>query len=945
MNRKAREDWLSDLDITRTHIFVPAIMSAGILISLFTLVRDALHGRNRRGHSRRAALEAHATAHHVLTGEPAHRALAAGLRPRAGYLLAALSSAGFAVYVAIGATANYFRPNGFVENIVWLWAASLGVSMALSVVAAVCAVAFLRWPKPARWQLPLLAHSPLGQPPTAPRVVSVLLLGWAAALTGAAAAIFTFVVAGAPHRLAAVDAWVAATAPGLDGLAGLGVFDPLGPLPVYLAAVAVIGLAAVRCTAVPVAYVIAAAVGLLLDVGLDLLVPRDRPVGGAADSFPSGHEVQALLLIGFAPMALLVLTRRAWLAWAGAALLAAVAVAAGLTSLQTGAHWWSDMTAGALWGAAAALTGWWALAYPRWHRHCGDCPLSVPHHPGATGLLRLPWRVEHTVRWAARIWVPITVAGFGALALVVGLPANPEGDGVGGRVAGPLQLALLGLVAVGWLVALRWEAAGALLLALAGSVLGTLAALAYHPLVSLAVALVFLAPAVGFWLVWQHRRTLRAIAVLAVSTTLLLSGTWVGALTIYDRYYGPAHPASTAPILPVDRVVWSWAGGVTTESAVVVAKLAEGARRARLGIAPSAGAAPVRSSPEEVVGADGVVRMVAVGLAPGTAYRYEIEVDGVADASRGVGELRTAPDGPASMTVAFGGCARTGSNGAVFDAIRAIRPDLYVITGDVHYGNPAENDVERFASLYGRVLTAPAQAALYRSVPVAYVWDDHDYGPNDADASAPTRQAARAAYARHVPHYPLAGGADGTIHQAFTIGRVRFVLTDTRSERTAATMLGKQQLAWLQRELVTASRSHALVVWVNPAPWVAPASPGRDDWGGYPDERARLAATIAGAGVRNLVMVSGDAHMVAVDDGTNTGYSDGPGFPLLHAAALDRPGGVKGGPYSGGVFPGAGQFGTVSVTDTGGSSIEVTLTGRDWRGTVLVQQRFTLPAR
>ncbi len=942
MNRPGRhEDWFADADITRAQIFVPAIMGAGILISVITLMRDALRAKTWRGRARRVALEGHATAHHVLTGEPAVLALTAGVRPRVSYLLSAVSCLAIAAYVGIGATANYLRPGGYVADIVWLWAVSLVVTAALGGVGMACAVAFVRWPRLARWQLPLLAHSPLGQRPPqsgTERGMSVLLLGWAAAASGTAAAIFTFVVAHAPHRVAGVDTWAARTVGAWRFVDVLGPFDPLGPMPVYLMAVVVIGLAAVRCPAVTVTYAIAAAFGLLLDFGLQVIIPRDGPQVGAVASFPSGHDLHAMLLIGFVPLALLSLTRRKGVAWSASAVFLVVAVAARASTLHGGLHWWSDTMAGALWGGALALTRWWVLAHRRWHRHCVDCPLAA-HGRTEHGAFRIRPRAERVIRLTSRIWVPVAVAGFGVLAVVVGLPANPDGDVLGAQVDGPAQLALLGLVTAGWLVALRWEASGAVLLALAGTTLGALAALAYHPVVSLGVAAVFLAPAVGFWLVWQHRRAVRAVAVLAVVTTSLLSVTWFGASTVYDRYYGPTHPSSTQQVMPVDRVVWSWAGGVTAHGATVVAELVDGARRARLRVTPVSSGA-VGTASVVSVGADHVVRLSVDGLHPGTDYRYRIEVDGELDNARGFGVLGTAPAVAGSLTVAFGACARTGSNGAVYDAIRALRPDLYVATGDLHYGNPSRDDVELFANLYRQTLTAPAQAALYRAVPIAYVWDDHDYGPNDAGATAPTR----AAYDRYVPHHTLAAGQGGAIHQAFTMGRVRFVLTDTRSERTATSMLGDRQRAWLAQELVAASRRHALVVWVDPDPWIAPAKPGADDWGGYAEERRELADVLATADVRNLVMVAGDAHMVAIDDGTNTGYGTegGSGFPLLHAAALDRPGNVKGGPYSEGAFPGGGQFGTVSITDSGGSSVEVALTGYDWHGRVLTSYRFTL---
>jgi hypothetical protein len=228
-------------------------------------------------------------------------------------------------------------------------------------------------------------------------------------------------------------------------------------------------------------------------------------------------------------------------------------------------------------------------------------------------------------------------------------------------------------------------------------------------------------------------------------------------------------------------------------------------------------------------------------------------------------------------------------------------------------------------------------------VPVDYVWDDHDYGPNDADAAAPSRAAARRAYRQAVPHPPLPAGPGGAIYHAFTVGRVRVVVTDTRSERTRETMLGAAQREWLLGELRRAAE-HALVIWVNPVPWIDAERPGADTWGGYAAERRLIAETIAARGIRNLVMVSGDAHMAAIDDGTNSGFATGGGggFPVLHAAALDRRGKVKGGPYSHGTFPGAGRFGVVRVEDRG-DAVSVDLSGRDYHHRTLVHHRFQVP--
>jgi hypothetical protein len=94
------------------------------------------------------------------------------------------------------------------------------------------------------------------------------------------------------------------------------------------------------------------------------------------------------------------------------------------------------------------------------------------------------------------------------------------------------------------------------------------------------------------------------------------------------------------------------------------------------------------------------------------------------------------------------------------------------------------------------------------------------------------------------------------------------------------------------------------------------------------------------------MMLSGDAHALAIDNGSNNTYGGlSPGFPVFHAAALDRQGSEKGGPYSEGMFPGGGQFGLVTVHDDGGSMIEIEWSGRTYADEEIVSYRFGVDAR
>ncbi len=508
----------------------------------------------------------------------------------------------------------------------------------------------------------------------------------------------------------------------------------------------------------------------------------------------------------------------------------------------------------------------------------------------------------------------------------------------------------MAMFAFGVLLALRWEIVGGTIAAFTAAGLVVFATQQLRAGPALAVVVAFAVPAI-LWIVIDLNDQRPAMALLGLIVTIgaVLIGMIV-ADRIYDRVFGPSHPGSSTVAAQGAAVEWVWSGAVTSQTFTVSAKLDEHATSARLAVGLTAEAVGLTTGEVVRPDLDGVISVQAVGLEPDTRYFYALEVDGTVDRIR-TGTVRTFPTSPASFTVAIGSDARVGSNGAVFDAIREIDPLLYVIVGDWHYADIEDPDPELFDEIYDLTLTRPAQAALYSSVPVAYVWDDHDFGGNGSDSTSTVGPVAHEAFRSHVPHYPLAG-AEQPLYQAFTIGRARFILTDGRSARTPSaaidgpgkTMLGTAQKAWLKRELLAAHEQHQLIVWVNPLPWIVEPSEGADHWGGYDTERREIAGFISANDIDGLVMVSGDAHMLAIDDGTNSGYGAGssPGFPVFHAAALDRPGEVKGGPYSEGAVPGGGQFGTITVVDGGGETVSVTMTGANWRGEELLTKTFTV---
>jgi len=437
------------------------------------------------------------------------------------------------------------------------------------------------------------------------------------------------------------------------------------------------------------------------------------------------------------------------------------------------------------------------------------------------------------------------------------------------------------------------------------------------------------------------------------------------------------------PLFAADPPIWRGpiSGAVTPDSAWVKAKLRYRGSSARLLLSRSSNLAnPNWFGPmTAIVDQGNMVEFRPVGLEPDTQYYYALEVNGQVQRNN-VGAFKTFPpaDQPASFHFAFASCARTGSDNAVFDAIREGRPLFYLNDGDFHYLNITSNALVKFRMAYDQVLFSPRQSLLYRSAPLIYVWDDHDFAGNNSDRRAPSHFAARHVYEEYIPHYPMpAGAGDVPIYQSFTVGRVKFILTDLRSERDPVTkpdgpdksMLGTVQKAWFKNELLAAKGRYPLIFWVSTVPWIGNAgvnyypinarvtgfihqtnawqfkrdpATAEDDrnvkndddfWGAFAYERNEIANFIRDQGITGLCILHGDAHMLAADDGSHSDYSSRGGLhiPVLAAAPLDQAPSIKGGPYSQGVYKarrGEGCFGLVRVEDDG-ASLRVHYSGRN----------------
>ncbi len=313
-------------------------------------------------------------------------------------------------------------------------------------------------------------------------------------------------------------------------------------------------------------------------------------------------------------------------------------------------------------------------------------------------------------------------------------------------------------------------------------------------------------------------------------------------------------------------------------------------------------------------------------LAPETEYFYRLVLNGKKlDKSRG--KFQTFSDNPHSFAFAFGNSLKSESRRSGLRA--AVDKDIlfFLHTGDLHYDNIDIADIGLFRNSYQKALLRNDMSYMGKRVPFVYMWDDHDYGPNNSDKTAPGRLESGRAYRECIPHYPMiAIEKNGPIYQAFTVNNTRFVLTDLRSKRNQnrmpdnehKSMMGDAQLTWFMNEIKESSETHPLIIWVSSVPYTAEKRAGGDSWDGFTHERRAIANFIKEHNIKNLMIISGDAHSISYNNGLENNYSDyeGEGLFEILAAPLDNwATSKKGGPWTEVYIPEEGQrvYGMVEV--------------------------------
>jgi alkaline phosphatase D len=245
--------------------------------------------------------------------------------------------------------------------------------------------------------------------------------------------------------------------------------------------------------------------------------------------------------------------------------------------------------------------------------------------------------------------------------------------------------------------------------------------------------------------------------------------------------------------------------------------------------------------------------------------------------------------------IAFGSCAEVDKPQPVWDPVLTRRNDLFIFLGDNIYADT--RDMAVLEAKYAKLAANPGFARLRASTPVVAVWDDHDFGENDAGGDYPQKEASRRVFLDfwNEPADSPRRDRDG-VYGSYVFGppgqRVQVILPDLRYNRTAlvpmelgregyeawaekrvaaglplpgpyvrnpdhqATMLGERQWQWLERQLEVPAEIRLFGSSVQ----VLADFTGWESWANFARDRDRLIDALRRKRADGVLFLSGDIH-------------------------------------------------------------------------------------
>jgi len=252
--------------------------------------------------------------------------------------------------------------------------------------------------------------------------------------------------------------------------------------------------------------------------------------------------------------------------------------------------------------------------------------------------------------------------------------------------------------------------------------------------------------------------------------------------------------------------------------------------------------------------------------------RQILKLMGLSLCSPAFSKLAVAADTP--WVLGFGSCMDTRKNQSFWETLNARSFSHFAFLGDNLY--PERDTLIELETAYQKLGLSEGLKKLRERVSVSAIWDDHDFGADNADASLPFRRESLALF-RIFWTQDYASDDDGIYssqmfeHQG---RKIHLILLDARFNRTAyespkkldsnltsskpfePSLLGARQWEWLEAEL---NRPADLKI-IGSSIQVLSAEHRFEKWMNYPDEYERLVGILGRISAPTLIL-SGDRHL------------------------------------------------------------------------------------
>lgn len=240
--------------------------------------------------------------------------------------------------------------------------------------------------------------------------------------------------------------------------------------------------------------------------------------------------------------------------------------------------------------------------------------------------------------------------------------------------------------------------------------------------------------------------------------------------------------------------------------------------------------------------------------------------------------------------IAFGSCGHQDNPLPIFDVVVKHKPDLFIFLGDNLYGDT--KNMDHLQADYDKLGSKPTFQNLKKNVPIIAIWDDHDYGKNDAGRHYPYKAESKEIFLKFFdePEDSERRKHEG-IYTSYMYDnngkKLQVILLDVRTFRddlklytgqvkkdkryfyrldyaphtdTTKTFLGTEQWKWLEQELM----KPADVRIVCSGSQFGIEFNGYEAWANFPHEQKRFLNLVKKTKANGVLFMTGDVHYAEI---------------------------------------------------------------------------------